>query len=176
MGRQMTSSSPHKSCTVDSDVLPLAGPRVKMSRRTPGRLIMLAGLAVPGRMTSPLHLDTVHLAHVGALRVITGHQLRYAPHPAVRDRSRRRDHAEAVVPEDHEDQGTDMSSLRGNRQLCVAHLKGTSSLSRSTLSSRPYQGHITQICDEKEMKEMSRIVPTSLAVRAVLTAGALHSP
>lgn len=35
---------------------------------------------------------------------------------------------------------------------------------RSTLSSLPYHGQTTKICEEKEMNEIKEMVPTSLKV------------
>lgn len=69
----------------------------------PGRLVVLARLAEARRVAPLLHLHPVHLRHVGP--------------PAMGYVARRRDHAQAVVPEDHEDEkvegGEDLEEVDG---------------------------------------------------------------
>lgn len=47
----------------------------------------------------------------------------------------------------------------------MTNLRGTRSLSRSKLISRPYHGQITKICEENAMKEMRMTVPPTLLIK-----------
>jgi hypothetical protein len=56
-----------------------------------------------------------------------------------------------------------ISGVRGKgRRYLEAHLKGMRSFSRSREISEPYHGQTIHICEENEMKEMSRVVPPTL--------------